>query len=158
MENTLTDMDVVNVKQEPEWNSSNNVPVLTSLKHECDFEAESESEYADCQTYISKDVHHRKPRQNHASGNLQLFNANNGHFVWKSEIQEETRPHEQEVPHIGEKPYQCTFCKKCFTIRSNLKKHMRVHTGDKPYQCTVCTKCFANRSYLKTHMRTHTGD
>ena len=60
--------------------------------------------------------------------------------------------------HTGEKTHQCSECKKAFTHRSYLTKHMRAHTGEKPYQCRHCNKDFALKSTLRNHMKIHTGE
>ncbi|XP_061075377.1 oocyte zinc finger protein XlCOF6-like [Conger conger] len=57
-----------------------------------------------------------------------------------------------------EKPYKCTWCGKCFNLKSGLNRHLTVHTGEKPYKCTHCGKCFPRKCYLNIHQRTHTGE
>ncbi|XP_020562614.1 zinc finger protein OZF [Oryzias latipes] len=58
----------------------------------------------------------------------------------------------------AERPYRCPVCRKCFTWRGRLQKHMRTHTGEKPFKCTVCCKRFSESGNLKVHMRIHTGE
>ena len=56
------------------------------------------------------------------------------------------------------KPFNCSYCKKGFNNRSNMKIHEMVHTGEKPYKCLACDYKCTTSSYLKIHERNHTGD
>ncbi|XP_073536945.1 uncharacterized protein [Phyllobates terribilis] len=65
---------------------------------------------------------------------------------------------EHEIADIGEKPFPCSECGKCFTHKSWLVTHQIVHTGEKPFSCSECGKCFTKKSSLVTHQRIHTGE
>ena len=51
--------------------------------------------------------------------------------------------------HTGETPYQCSQCKRGFSLNFNLKKHLRIHTGEKRYQCSQYEKTFSQNTNLK---------
>jgi len=59
--------------------------------------------------------------------------------------------------HSGVKPFQCNVCGKRFSDKGVLDVHERIHTGKKPYQCSQCSKVFSQKGNLKRHMRIHTG-
>ncbi|XP_076437625.1 uncharacterized protein LOC143276853 [Babylonia areolata] len=53
--------------------------------------------------------------------------------------------------HLGLRPFACDRCDKTFTESSSLKRHYRQHTGERPYRCQGCQKKFADAGVLKKH-------
>ncbi|GAB6026155.1 hypothetical protein CHUAL_012357 [Chamberlinius hualienensis] len=64
--------------------------------------------------------------------------------------------------HTGLKPYQCEKCKKQFSRKYHLFRHMQQTgcAGEKPpsFPCQVCGKLFSRNDNLREHLRIHAGD
>ncbi|KAG5520103.1 hypothetical protein PMAC_001179 [Pneumocystis sp. 'macacae'] len=61
------------------------------------------------------------------------------------------------LPTTRYKHYVCPQCFKTFSRPSNLKVHIYTHTGERPFVCTFrnCGRSFSVRSNLRRHMRIH---
>ena len=60
--------------------------------------------------------------------------------------------------HSGEKPIQCSICKKAFTTNGNLTAHKQSHSEEKQFQCSLCPKAFITYSSLTLHKSNHNGE
>ena len=60
-----------------------------------------------------------------------------------------------ELIHRGKKLFVCDICRKTFTRKSDMGRHMRLHTGETPFACLECGKKFRRSDSLRNHMRVH---
>ncbi|XP_015172211.1 PREDICTED: zinc finger protein 585A-like isoform X1 [Polistes dominula] len=60
--------------------------------------------------------------------------------------------------HTHERQFGCKICGKRFKQAGHVKSHMLVHTGERKFECTVCSKRFSLSNSLKKHMYIHNGE
>ncbi|XP_071957785.1 uncharacterized protein [Antedon mediterranea] len=51
--------------------------------------------------------------------------------------------------------HECTICKRKFTVKSNLTRHMKIHGERKNFKCDVCLKTYTLKQYLDRHKKVH---
>lgn len=61
--------------------------------------------------------------------------------------------------HSGIKAFQCKYCSKWFSLEQFLQEHEYTHTKAKPFVCGIdgCTESFRQRGKLCLHRRTHSN-
>lgn len=63
--------------------------------------------------------------------------------------------------HTGDKPFNCSECHKCYSLKGTLMKHIQVkHTKVRKtrFICEHCGKEFYAKSNIIVHLRIHTGE
>ncbi|XP_035735912.1 zinc finger protein 493-like isoform X2 [Vespa mandarinia] len=60
--------------------------------------------------------------------------------------------------HTHERQFGCKICGKRFKQAGHVKSHMLVHTGERKFECTICSKRFSLSNSLKKHMYIHNGE
>merc|ERR1711892_1544717 len=68
-------------------------------------------------------------------------------FKWDSSL----NTHIQAAHNPSGPAFKCDQCGKCFSDRNNLKKHLYVHSDIKPHICSFCKKGFIKKAQLKRH-------
>ncbi|XP_073497902.1 uncharacterized protein [Phyllobates terribilis] len=60
--------------------------------------------------------------------------------------------------HLGEKAFPCHTCGKRFSCKNHVDAHLRIHTGERPFSCAECGRRFTNHSHLVLHKVVHTKE
>ena len=48
--------------------------------------------------------------------------------------------------------FECTSCNKVFTLKENLKRHVRALHSKAIHKCETCGKTFSLKEYLRKHI------
>ncbi|XP_063978403.1 gastrula zinc finger protein XlCGF57.1-like isoform X2 [Diachasmimorpha longicaudata] len=80
-------------------------------------------------------------------------------FESRDQLKAHLSRHHRNKRGIQSKPiFQCDSCKKVFTIKSVLERHILTHTHERQFDCKICGKRFKQAGHLKSHTLVHTGE
>ncbi|KAF8794137.1 Transcription factor YY2 like protein [Argiope bruennichi] len=51
--------------------------------------------------------------------------------------------------------FSCPHCTYSTNLKGDFKRHQLTHTGEKPHECTFCGKRFSLKGNLQVHLHVH---
>ncbi|XP_013161929.1 PREDICTED: zinc finger protein OZF-like [Papilio xuthus] len=54
-----------------------------------------------------------------------------------------------------DKNFECDYCHKMFSMKSLLKRHLKLHSTNRPFQCNQCSKSYTRQDQLIEHIKKH---
>ena len=76
-------------------------------------------------------------------------------YQYNLAFNEKSNLHVHSRIHTKDKPYECRFCEKKFSVVGNRNDHQRRYEGIRPFTCPIagCKKAFYRRYSLTAHGR-----
>ncbi|XP_069086899.1 zinc finger E-box-binding homeobox 1-like [Pleurodeles waltl] len=81
---------------------------------------------------------------------LELHMALHSAQLTNSNTSEHIQPLSGQSP--DNRKFKCPECGKSFKYKHHLKEHIRIHSGEKPYECSHCKKRFSHSGSYSSHL------
>ncbi|XP_033109366.1 zinc finger E-box-binding homeobox 1-like isoform X2 [Anneissia japonica] len=123
---------------------------LTSLKEHIKYRHEKGSNSFSCPKCNYCFAHKSQLERHmatHMPGRNQVCEICNKAFVNIYRLQRHMLTHTS-----GNRKFKCGECSKAFKYKHHLKEHLRIHSGEKPYECSICRKRFSHSGSYSSHI------
>ncbi|XP_029102247.1 zinc finger E-box-binding homeobox 1-like [Scleropages formosus] len=116
----------------------------------CPYCARGYKRYASLKEHIK--YRHEKSEDNFSCSLCSYTFAHRTQLDRHMTVHKSAREQRHVTPTGGNRKFKCTECGKAFKYKHHLKEHLRIHSGEKPYECSNCKKRFSHSGSYSSHI------
>ena len=90
----------------------------------------------------------------HLQSHNEIFECNKCNKTLTTRSQYDFHMQSHETGNTS-KSHKCPYCHRSFSMKGNLRRHIRIHTNEAPYECPICFQRFRRSDGLKGHIKRH---
>ncbi|XP_068160477.1 zinc finger E-box-binding homeobox 1b isoform X2 [Antennarius striatus] len=128
----------------------NGTPDSFSQLLTCPYCARGYKRYTSLKEHIR--YRHEKPPDSFSCPECSFSFAHRAQLDRHMAVHRSTRDQRHITPSGGNRKFKCTECGKAFKYKHHLKEHLRIHSGEKPYECSNCKKRFSHSGSYSSHI------